>query len=155
MYRASCIVHHASCIMHHASCIMHRVLCMKKKFITPLKEIMYIKTVCPCRSCIQRLHYPAFAAFLDINFQPKLISDATQTKTYLRIKFDYGYDPTCFGCVWVVVKMIHSIKEKYLVVSLFSIQLHASMHQIFLIAEQLYKQARISLCLFACLFVCL
>ena len=28
------------------------------------KKIKFIKKKCPCRNCIQRLHYPAFAAFL-------------------------------------------------------------------------------------------
>ena len=28
----------------------------------------YIETTCPCRSCIQRLHYPAFSAFFLLSF---------------------------------------------------------------------------------------
>ena len=63
----------------------------------------YIETTCPCRSCIQRLHYPTFAAFfslssiLDHNFFWTQFFD----KPFFRNKFCLGLKilvwPTLFG----------------------------------------------------------
>ena len=38
--------------------------CPQNKIDPPPKKIKFAQKKCPWRSCIQRLHYPAFAAFL-------------------------------------------------------------------------------------------
>ena len=45
--------------------------------IPPPKKIEFIKNKCPCRNCIQRLHYPAFPAFFSTG--PQQINSNLQT----------------------------------------------------------------------------
>ena len=84
MYAASCMcmwrkddifrqrrlsIHHVLYIVHYISCIIlmhHALVSCIQKFVNPslhLLKRMVLKTICSCWSHIQRLHYPAFAAF--------------------------------------------------------------------------------------------
>ena len=65
-----------------------------------MTKIDNLKTICPCRSHIKRLHYPAFAVF----FRMKIVTPPLNKKLIAKF-YNFAHDVPKSVCVSVIGMM--------------------------------------------------